>query len=437
VSGTLARKLDTRDAVVIGLGSMIGAGVFSAFGPAAGAAGAGLLIGLAVAAAVAYCNAVSSAQLAAQYPTSGGTYVYGRERLGEWWGFLAGWGFVVGKTASCAAMALTFGAYAVDGPRWLQRVVALAAVLALAAVNYHGITRTARLARVLVAGSLLALLVFVVAVLTGGGASTSNLGRLESLGDGGLHGTLQAAGLLFFAFAGYARIATLGEEVVRPERTIPRAIPIALGITIAVYAAVGLAALAAAGPEALAASAHPLTTAVEAAGAAWASPVVRIGAAVASLGALLALIAGLGRTGLAMARNGDLPRWLDSVHRRHGVPDHAEIAVAAAAGILVLTTDLRGAIGFSSFGVLTYYAVANAAAYTQSSEHRRWPRALNVAGIAGCVALVASLPLASVVAGVVVLAVGLAGRLLISRIRDQRGGRPSSDEILPKAGSTR
>ena len=437
MSGTLARKLDTRDAVVIGLGSMIGAGVFLAFGPAAGAAGAGLLIGLALAAAVAYCNAVSSAQLAAQYPTSGGTYVYGRERLGEWWGFLAGWGFVVGKTASCAAMALTFAAYAVDGPRWLQRVVALAAVLALAAVNYHGITRTARLARVLVAGSLLALFVFLLAVLTGGGGATSNLGGLGSLGDGGLHGALQAAGLLFFAFAGYARIATLGEEVVDPERTIPRAIPIALGITIAVYAAVGLAALAAAGPDALAASTHPLTTAVEAAGAAWAAPLVRVGAAVASLGALLALIAGLGRTGLAMARNGDLPRWLDSVHRRHGVPDHAELAVAAAAGVLVLTTDLRGAIGFSSFGVLTYYAVANAAAYTQSKEHRRWPRILNVAGLVGCVAFVASLPLSSVAAGVAVIAVGLAGRRLIARIRDHRGGRPPTDEILPKAGSTR
>ena len=114
----LARRLGTFDAVVIGLGSMIGAGVFAAFAPAAGAAGALLLVGLALAAGVAYCNAVASAQLAAQYPTSGGTYVYGRERLGEWWGFLAGWGFVVGKTASCAAMALTFAAYAVPGPRW-------------------------------------------------------------------------------------------------------------------------------------------------------------------------------------------------------------------------------------------------------------------------------------------------------------------------------
>src|SRR3990170_425275 len=135
----LARRLGTTDAVVIGLGSMIGAGVFSAFAPSAEAAGGGLLVGLGVAAVVAYCNATASAQLAAQYPTSGGTYVYGRERLGDWWGFLAGWGFVIGKTASCAAMALTFAAYAVP-PAW-QRPVAVAAVIALAVVNYRGVTR--------------------------------------------------------------------------------------------------------------------------------------------------------------------------------------------------------------------------------------------------------------------------------------------------------
>src|SRR5207302_9093905 len=146
----LARRLGTRDAVVIGLGSMIGAGVFAAFGPAAQAAGSALLIGLALAGGVAYCNAVASAQLAAQYPTSGGTYVYGRERLGDWWGFVAGWGFVIGKTASCAAMALTFASYAAAGPMWANRLVAVAAVIALTAANYRGISRTAELARVLV-----------------------------------------------------------------------------------------------------------------------------------------------------------------------------------------------------------------------------------------------------------------------------------------------
>ena len=234
-SAQLARRLGTGDAVIIGLGAMIGAGVFSAFAPAAAAAGAGLLIGLGVAAAVAYCNAVASAQLAAQYPTSGGTYVYGRERLGAWWGFVAGWGFVIGKTTSCAAMALTFASYAIAGPRWVQRLVALAAVVALTAANYRGISRTARLARALVVVSIAALLVVVAAIVTSGNANASRIGSLSSLGSGGLHGVLQAAGLLFFAFAGYARIATLGEEVRDPERTIPRAIPTALAIAVVLY----------------------------------------------------------------------------------------------------------------------------------------------------------------------------------------------------------
>jgi APA family basic amino acid/polyamine antiporter len=412
-TGPLARRLGTGDAVVIGLGSMIGAGVFSAFGPAARAAGSGLLIGLALAAGVAYCNAVASAQLAAEYPTSGGTYVYGRERLGEWWGFLAGWGFVVGKTASCAAMALTFASYAVPGPVWSQRLAALGAVVVLTGANLSGISRTAGLARVLVALSLAALLVVVVAIATGGNAGSPLPGGLSSLRAGGVYGILQAAGLLFFAFAGYARIATLGEEVQEPERTIPRAIPIALGITVALYVLVALAALAGAGPEKLASSSAPIATAVKAAGAAWALPVVRGGAAVASLGALLALIAGIGRTGLAMARNGDLPRWLAAVDPRRQVPHHAELAVAAAVSVLVLTTDLRGAIGFSSFGVLTYYAVSNAAAFTQAPDRRRWPRWLNVAGFVACLVLVVTLPATSVLVGAGVLVVGLSGRAVL------------------------
>ena len=408
----LARRLGTGDAVVIGLGSMIGAGVFSAFAPAAAAAGTALLIGLALAAGVAYCNAVASAQLAAQYPTSGGTYVYGRERLGEWWGFLAGWGFVVGKTASCAAMALTFASYAVPGSTWVQRLAAVLAVAVLTVANCRGITRTAGLARVLVAGSLLALLVVVGAILVSGGTDGSNL---TGSSPHGVYGVLQSAGLLFFAFAGYARIATLGEEVRDPERTIPRAIPLALGITVVIYAAVGLTALLAAGPAALAATSTPLATAAKAVGAAWSVPVVRVGAAVASLGALLALIAGIGRTSLAMARNGDLPRRLAAVDPVHRVPARAELAVGAVVCLLVLTTDLRGAIGFSSFGVLTYYAIANASAYTQPPERRRWPRALNVVGVLGCATLVVTLPVTSVIAGAVVLAVGVAGRALLRR----------------------
>ncbi|HWJ33519.1 MAG TPA: APC family permease [Gaiellaceae bacterium] len=412
-SGSLARRLGTTDAVVIGLGSMIGAGVFSAFAPAAAAAGSGLLIGLLLAACVAYCNAIASAQLAAEYPTSGGTYVYGRERLGEWWGFLAGWGFVIGKTASCAAMAITFGSYVVPGSEWGRRAAALAAVVVLTGANLRGISRTARLARVLVAASLAALALVVAAIAFGGRTSSSHIGSVFA--HGGVYGVLQAAGLLFFAFAGYARIATLGEEVRDPERTIPRAIPLALGITVVLYLVVGISVLTAGGPAVLAASHAPVDAAVRAAGAAWSVPVVRVGAAVASLGSLLALIAGIGRTTLAMARNGDLPRALSAVEERRQVPARAELAVAGVVALLVVSTDLRGAIGFSSFCVLLYYAVANASAFTQDDAHRRWPRAFNVVGLVGCVTLVATLPVASVAVGVAVLLGGVVLRALLRR----------------------
>ncbi len=413
-TGSLARRLGTGDAVVIGLGSMVGAGIFSAFGPAADAAGSALLAGLALAGGIAYCNAVASAQLAAQYPTSGGTYVYGRERLGEWWGFAAGWAFVVGKTASCAAMALTFAAYTIPSSTWVQRLVAVAAVLALTALNYRGVSRTAQATRLLVGVSFACLLVAIFAIVTSGETDAGRLGHWPSLGTGGLHGVLQAAGFLFFAFAGYARIATMGEEVRDPARTIPRAIPIALGIALALYVVVGVAALAGAGPDALAASTKPLATAVDAVGSGWALPFVRVGAAVASLGALLALIAGVGRTSLAMARNGDLPRFLDSVHPRYRVPDRAELAVGLAVTVVVAASGLRNAIAFSSFGVLLYYAIANASAFTQPAERRSWPRVLNVIGCLGCVVLVAALPLSAIAVGSAVLAVGLAGRMVVT-----------------------
>jgi len=228
---------------------------------------------------------------------------------------------------------------------------------------------------------------------------------------------LQAAGLLFFAFAGYARIATLGEEVRDPARTIPRAIPLALGLAVLVYAVVAVSALAAAGPAGLAHAGAPLVAAVQAAGAGVVAPVVRLGGAVASLGALLALIAGIGRTGLAMARNRDLPGWLDAVHPRFRVPYRAELALAAVVSVLVLFTDLRGVIGFSSFGVLVYYAIANAAAWTQPAADRRSPRALNLLGLVGCLVLVVTLPAVSAITGLVMFAVGLGGRLVVRSLR--------------------
>jgi APA family basic amino acid/polyamine antiporter len=275
----------------------------------------------------------------------------------------------------------------------------------LTAVNYVGIEKSALLTRLIVAVVLAVLALVVVAALGWGAPQVT---RLDVGADATVGGVVQAAGLLFFAFAGYARIATLGEEVRDPARTIPRAIPLALGITLGVYTLVAVAVLLVLGPQRLADAVAPLSDAVHAAGLPQLGPVVRAGAAVAALGSLLALILGVSRTTLAMARDRHLPHALAAVHPRFKVPHRAELLVGAVVAILAATADLRSAIGFSSFGVLVYYAIANASAWTLSPAENRPPRIIPVIGLVGCVALAVALPVSSVISGAVVLAAGAA-----------------------------
>ncbi|WP_100448605.1 APC family permease [Glycomyces xiaoerkulensis] len=400
-SPALRRRIGLPSAIAIGLASMLGAGVFSVWGPAAAAAGSGpaLLTALAIAGVIAYCNARASARLAALHPQAGGTYVYGTRRLGPEAGFAAGWGFLIGKTASAAAMALTLGNYLLpDHPR----VLGIAAVVAFCAINLLGVKKTAVASAVFATVTIAVLAAVVIA-----GAAVPVAGR--GVGDADPWGVLTAAGFIFFAFAGYARIATLGEEVKRPERTIPRAIPIALAITLAVYAAVALTALGVLGPGMLAGSEAPLAD-LAAASAPALEPVVAIGAGIAVAGVLLSLLAGIGRTALAMARDRRLPGPLAAVSVRFGVPWAAEVAAGVVVLVIVATFDLAGAIGFSSFCVLVYYAVTNASATTLD------PRApLPWIGLAGCLLIAASLPLESVLSGLAVFAIGAVWYLIAGR----------------------
>ncbi|MFD6948683.1 transporter [Nocardiopsis sp. TSRI0078] len=397
-----ARVLGTVDAVAIGAGAMLGAGVFTVFAPAALGAGAWLPVAILIAGTVAYCNAVSSARLAARHPESGGAYVYGRERLGELWGYLAGWSFVVGKVASCAAMALTFAAYLLPG--W-EKPVAAAAVLALTALNYRGVRRSTLVVKVLLVLVLLVLAAAIVAMVLSGRLAA--VAQVEGLGPWpGSFGVLGAAGMVFFAFAGYARVATLGGEVRDPETTIPRAITLALGGVLLLYLVIGTGLLIVLGRERLSTTDTPMVDAVQVAGFAWLAPVVVAGAAVASLGALLSLVLGVSRTTAAMAADGHLPRSLAAVHERFGVPHRAELLVAVLVVGLVMLTDLRGAIAFSAFGVLVYYAITNASALRLGADEPRPPLVVPLTGLVGCVVLACSLPLPAVITGMGVLALG-------------------------------
>lgn len=402
-SGRLRRSLGVRDAVTVGLGSMVGAGVFVVWGPAAAAAGGWVLLSLVLAGAVATCNALSSAWLAARHPEAGGTYVYGRERLGPVLGYLAGWCFLVGKTASCAAMAMTVGAYLVPGA---ARAAAVVAVVLVTGLNLAGVQRSVSASRAVVTVVACALLgVAVASVLPGAGGPSW---RAEEVLAGPVDplGVVRAAGLIFFAFAGYARIATLGEEVRDPARTIPRAVVAALVLVLGLYAVVGTVVLGVLGPQATATSTDPVARVAElvwSPGWGW---VVRAAAGLAAAGALLNLVLGVSRTALAMARDGHLPGRVAEV-TGDGVPRTAELAVGAVVLVVVLVADLRGAIGFSSFGVLLYYAVANASALTLRAE-RTAAAVVPLVGLVGCVVLALALPPSSVVGCSAVVLAGLA-----------------------------
>ncbi|NYF99480.1 APC family permease [Janibacter cremeus] len=396
----LDRRLGLRDGVALGLAAMIGAGLFSAFAPAAASAGRWLALAVVIAAAVASANAHSMARLAARYPHSGGAYVYGRERLGVPWGHLAGWAFVVGKVASCAAMAMTLAVHVWPN---FAKPIAVVVVLAVLALNLQGVQRSARVAFGIVA-LVMALVVTFGLVMLVAPPVTVDTPPPAAPGSGTVIGVIQGAGFLFFAFAGYARVATLGEEITDPRRTIPRAIGIALVIVLALYTLVAVALTSSLGAGWVAAREAPLAEAAEISSWPWLGPALRVAAVLAAGGALLALVLGASRTLLAMARDRHLPPALAVVDGPHGTPRRAEAVIAGLVIMLIVLVDLRGAIGFSSFLVLTYYAIANASALTL--ERRPAAKIVPTLGLVACVVVAVLMPWQSVVAGVVILSIG-------------------------------
>lgn len=408
-TGELRRRLGRSDAVVVGIGSMVGAGVFVVWAPAAAAAGRWMLLGLVIAGAIAFANATSSAQLAASHPESGGTYVYARERLSPFWGHLAGWGFVVGKTASCAAMALSAGAYL-----WADQATLTATVLVFGVivVNLGGLERTVRVTVWLLTVTAATLATVALSALFANDSPRSV--ELQSV-EVTPFGVLQSAGLLFFAFAGYARIATLGEEVREPAHTIPWAIPRALLAVLILYLAIGVLTVSVIPVGSLALTTTPLGAVLESSrwsGLGW---VIDIGAAIACLGVLLNLIPGISRTLLAMARRREVPSALARVHLERQHPVTAEIAVGGVVLILVNTLTIRSSIAVSGVAVLTYYAITNAAALRLDLDERRWSVWIARLGLVGCLLLVVSLPGEALVGGALVMASGIGYRIMMLR----------------------
>ena len=353
VKESLKRDLGLLDAVGIGLGAVIGAGIFVVTGVAAGVAGPAFLIGLVIAGFAATCNGLSSAQLAATYPQSGGTYEYGYQILNPWLGFSAGWMFLASKLAAGGVVAIGFGSYlSALIPGLHPQIAAVCAAIALTAANYFGIKKAGKLNLIIVSITLCSLIYFIVS-----GIPSFTTSNLQPFAPEGWRGMTQAAALLFFAFTGYARIATLGEEVHNPKKTIPRAVILTLVFSIILYAGVSLIAVGGVGAGALSSTSSPLGQAASQFNFPGVLLIIGVGATTAMLGVLLSQLLGISRMMFAMARKHDLPAFLGKIHPEYKVP-HLGIFLS---GVIIILLSLFGALQFivsaASFTILLYYII--------------------------------------------------------------------------------
>jgi APA family basic amino acid/polyamine antiporter len=442
----LVRTVGLPGAVLLGLGSILGTGVFVAIGLGAGAAGPAVVLAIVLAAGLAACNGLSSAQLAAAHPVSGGTYEYGHRLIGPNVGFTAGWMFMIAKSASAATAALGCAGYLMNAigwgaDGWPAVVLAVVLVLLLGGLVLAGLRRSNALNAVVVSATVLALLAFVVALLPmvvergdahwrpffagGVGAAAEGGVKLGPFGEAGLSGLLHATALMFVAYTGYGRIATLGEEVREPARIIPLAVIVTLIATLALYALVAVAAVGSVGAGVLAEStegaASPLAAVAEAAGKPWARLAIDIGAVAAMLGVLLNLILGLSRVLLAMGRRGEMPRSFGRLNASGTTPVAAVLVVTIVIAGLALIGDVRTTWSLSAFTVLVYYAITNAAALRLPGEARRFPRWIPALGLLGCGFIAVWVEPRTWLIGLVLIAIGLMWRLAIGCAKKQPG----------------
>jgi len=392
----LQRRLGPFGATMMGLGAMVGTGVFVGIGVAAGIAGPSVVLAIVIAAGVAVCNALSSAQLAASHPVSGGTYEYGYVYLRPWLGFTAGWMFLCAKSASAATAALGFAGYLLhilgrSGPAAITALGVTVSVLVTLLV-LSGLKRSNRANILIVAATLFALGVFVAFTMpVAFGRAEENLRPFFPSGDGSLKALLQACALMFVAYTGYGRIATMSEEVREPRRTIPRAILAVMAVTALLYIMVSVGGIGAYGAEALGeatrAQAAPLETVLRDLHHPTAATVVAVGAMTAMLGVLLNLILGLSRVALAMGRRNDLPNAFARIDRSGSTPTVAVIGVGVLVTALTLAGDVKLTWSFSAFTVLVYYAITNLAALRLPRHDRLYPRWISVIGLFACLFL--------------------------------------------------
>lgn len=423
----LKRELGVFGATMMGLGSILGTGVFVSIGIAAGIAGPAVIAAVMIGALVAVFNGLNSAQLAANHPVSGGTYEYGYRYLNPQLGFMAGWTFLLAKSASAATAALGFSGYlleAFDLNNTLLVPIALGAVVILTGIVLSGIRRS-NLANVVIVSITLAVLIFfIVTGLMSKPDFKNNLSPFFSQSDGAgsvIRSILHASALMFVAYTGYGRIATLGEEVHDPHQTIPRAIITALIFTMLLYFGVAIVSVSTVDAnllgDATGTRAAPLEIVARSFDITFAPRILAAGAVTAMLGVLLNLVLGLSRVLMAMGRRKDMPAIVARLNTAETTPVVAVAVIGAVITLLVLSGNVRTTWSFSAFTVLIYYAITNLAALCLQPSERLFPRWLTWCGLAACLFLAFWVDVEIWLVGLGLIVIGLVWQMISQRLQ--------------------
>ena len=414
----LKRTLNFFDATAIGIGAIIGAGIFVVLGVAVGYAGPAVVISMIIAGTVALFTAISFAELSSAIPKEGGTYQYAYEMINPFVAFISGYMWLFAQTVAGSAVCLGLASYFVgllpffpakilvfSFPVSTVNIIAVSAALALTALNLRGIKHSARFNNVLVVTKILILCFFVVV-----GAFQVNTQNYSSFAPNGFFGILQGAGFIFFAYLGFGRIAALGEEVENPKRTLPLAILLALGASMLLYVATGLVATGLVPYKTLGMSSSPIAEAAHATGSYPVFAVVSFGALVATVSVLLTNLLGLSRVSFTMARNGQLPKPLAKVHPKFGTPYISILITGALMATLAFVSDLRTAAAITSFSMLTTHIILHSSAIRlrkKNPDLKTFKAPLfpliPCLGLASCVILMFSLPTESWIISTIVM----------------------------------
>ncbi|MEM3403486.1 MAG: amino acid permease [Nitrososphaeria archaeon] len=409
---SLKRTLGIVDATSIGLGAIIGAGIFVVLGVAAGASGPGVVISVILAAVVSSFTAMSFASLGSTIPKEGGAYEYAYELLSPSLGFLTGWMWIFGQLVGGAAVSLGLAEYFSLFIPIPIKFTAVAACLLFTILNTFGVKESSFANNVMVAFKVGVLCVFIVV-----GIPHIQIANFSTIFATKFPAIINGAALIFFAFLGYGRITTLSEEVKNPRKVIPLSILLALGISALLYLLVSFTALGIASSEELSNSGSPLADVMKKTGNDLAVALVSLGGVIATISVLLTTLLGVSRVVFAMSRNRQIPERVNAIHPKFCTPYISILLSGILMALIALLGDLKQVLSLATFTIISTHVLVNYSALKIKGGTFIVPFSPipQILGIVSCSALALSLLLEVWLEALMVVSVGTTFYLAYNR----------------------